>query len=217
MRYLDITTEQEIAALLWISTFCHIHGSSRVWHAKGADYILLLFQSAQIAYGRKWILFRIPFWPDIFMAFFRGDPAALSAWRAVWGWNNQTADEKPPEHPKQPGCSGGFFSFRQKEVTNYETKYSGAVVVRHDLVTSIFLHFVVFDEQIGDVLRGGQAGLLSGLINKLQTYHLNGELPVYRTRKGHFPESDHSKGELDLYWITLSMIAAGKNKISTFL
>lgn len=36
------------------------------------------------------------------------------------------------------------------------------------------------------------------VINKLQTYHLNGELPVYRTRKGHFPESDHSKGEMDL-------------------
>jgi len=36
------------------------------------------------------------------------------------------------------------------------------------------------------------------VINKLQAYHLNEELPVYRTRKGHFPESDHSKGELDL-------------------
>ena len=36
------------------------------------------------------------------------------------------------------------------------------------------------------------------VINKLQAYHLNGELPVYRTRKGYFPESDHSKGELDL-------------------
>ena len=29
--------------------------------------------------------------------------------------------------------------------------------------TSVFLHFVVFDEQVGDVLRGGQARFLSGI------------------------------------------------------
>ena len=35
-------------------------------------------------------------------------------------------------------------------------------------------------------------------INKLQAYHQNGELPVHRICKGHFPESDHSKGILNL-------------------
>ena len=36
------------------------------------------------------------------------------------------------------------------------------------------------------------------IIRKLQAYHLNGELPVYRLRKVYFSESDHSKGKLDL-------------------
>lgn len=36
-------------------------------------------------------------------------------------------------------------------------------VVCHDRLTSISFHFEVFDEQVGDVLRCGQARLLSGL------------------------------------------------------
>ena len=44
----------------------------------------------------------------------------------------------------------------------------GSSIVRcHSCLTSIFLHFVVFDEQVGDVLRGGQARLLSGLADAL--------------------------------------------------
>ena len=40
-------------------------------------------------------------------------------------------------------------------------------LIRHDFITSVFFHFVVFDEQVGDVLRGGQARLLSGLADAL--------------------------------------------------
>ena len=36
-------------------------------------------------------------------------------------------------------------------------------VVGHGYVTSVFFHFVVFEYQVGDVLRGGQARFLSGL------------------------------------------------------
>ena len=36
-------------------------------------------------------------------------------------------------------------------------------VVSHSRFTSVFLHFVVFYEQVGDVLRGGQARFLSGI------------------------------------------------------
>ena len=34
--------------------------------------------------------------------------------------------------------------------------------VRHDLITSIFFHFEVFGQQVGDVLRGGEARLFPG-------------------------------------------------------
>lgn len=55
----------------------------------------------------------------------------------------------------------------EKVLSDLEGHRAGAVVVRHDLVTSIFLHFVIIDEQVGDVLRGGQARLLSGLADAL--------------------------------------------------
>lgn len=48
-----------------------------------------------------------------------------------------------------------------------------------------------------DLAKGSCYSYIS-IINKLRGYHLNGELPVHRICKGHFSESDHSKGKLDL-------------------
>ena len=71
----------------------------------------------------------------------------------------------------------------EKVLSDLEGHRSGAVVVRHDLVTSIFLHFVIFDEQVGDVLCGGQARLLSGLADVL--VQLQGQLRTKITSRWH--------------------------------
>lgn len=49
----------------------------------------------------------------------------------------------------------------EKLLVDLEGQGSG-FAIRHDFISSIFFHFEVFGQQVGDVLGGGQPRLLSG-------------------------------------------------------
>lgn len=62
--------------------------------------------------------------------------------------------------------------------------HRSGVIVRHGHVTSTFFHFEIFDQQVRDVLCGGQARLLSGLAYPI--VEVQGDLSTEVLRLCHF-------------------------------